>query len=1615
MSIARNGQNMTIPSSMESKLRTIQKRLIGRTLLRAAAIGASVLILLMILSMIVDWSLMLFDPAVRVSLTVGSLLAAVIACLWAGYRPLSRVLGWTDAAKRVDDETPLLEERWTTVLTFTEQEVNHPVNSTMRAMLQHVTSEAVAMGELVEPKAITRSISPRRALVSLAGCLILCAGFLAINWAQTSILLQRFWNPTANITATQLESVTGDLTTPRGETVNLIAKLSGVPRDEALLTVRYESGINEVFPLDALPDSPENFLHSLRVDESFEYQLAAGDGRTAWHEVTAIDYPLLDEISFRVIPPAYLDRSLYEKTWIPSRVKVAEGSRLELLMKPDIPLERFELKLTHQPLEGDPVEESLTLHPAENGSYLLELPLLDNLTLEPSFRSLHGLSNETKQVCRIEVVSDMVPIARVITPNDETVVADDDVVKIEFEAHDDHGIETAELVIYDESTRAEGKEPEILEVRPIDLKEQAHQKHVMAETELDLKELDLEPGRNISVSVRVTDNRTLTSTERKQMASLARNMKDALAQQSDAESSKASPQRNPESADTQKSASDQKAMIAAADRKSDAQEPESPPNTRKPSLTANNDSAEKSASDSENNSKQPGEQSDSESPKTTAKNDDQADSETPGEKTDSPAAAEKVAAKSDGEDQPEENPKGVAKATEENPEGKKSDPADASDNVASKDTDDRNPDDSEPSDKKPTAVANKDGDKVEGENSQGEDSEKTTPGEKVAAKDEKEGDPKSDDDPAVASDQKDPTNDEKAVAANESADPKAADENPADKAPMPGTKNDESVASNSNNQPSNPSDPKKSKKPQNSMVESVPLDKLLAMSPQSSDEGQNVESNRKKLKITKRLASATEKVNEPQPKSKIRERVVALDEQLAVVETGLQKVLKREIPDADREEQFQRLDQELLGIEESIAGLREDTRDSQYAFVGLQMVEIGRFHVTPARDRVFSAMQTPVGSDSNTSKSLSHIERAREQLAALLKQYDKLVKEDKLEKSLEETVKIYEVYVEKAHKLMREARQNKHPLDRKMAVIEVDQAYLDRYAEVLTLRREMLAELARMLADDPRLASRYLDLIKRRRSSLLEQLSELTERQEDLTTELSGWLAVDESQRKDLWTLIVDMRLQSADQMASDTAEFSEQMVKQLPLSLDADRGTAAAAVRFIQDAAQIAREISFETRNLYGDSDQPSLEKIAEKTSLLLTRIRQTERALDKLSFENDGIDANGEASEVVEYASARLVELQVVADRVDDWNRTLRHIVNQEYPLMASGDQRRLGIATEQLRVSLLSMESELQQQFQRAAGNTEEPVSVPQEVRELVYELQRMMEGITLNQAAATYSLSVPDLADAELQQYKALEGFHNVEDLFERIRRTVVAYLDEYEVDDPTIDQLVDPTLDQFLEELEREPNIEAQLGIPRRPSNLRVIADTMRWQLQAGALLGDSVDATRKRMQEAMKKKQQEKQTAGTKPDDPEEQKPDPETDVKDLEEMIRRSVAKLEEKMENEETSEAERQKLEAMAENMRRFLKDSRDQPSAQQLWRKIAESDQAEAMLKAMARGEALPDQQWNKILSTLNEGLWQMHGRTPPEEYRKSIEQYQDQVRRLIDAGASQPQPTEETSSK
>ena len=359
-------------------------------------------------------------------------------------------------------------------------------------------------------------------------------------------------------------------------------------------------------------------------------------------------------------------------------------------------------------------------------------------------------------------------------------------------------------------------------------------------------------------------------------------------------------------------------------------------------------------------------------------------------------------------------------------------------------------------------------------------------------------------------------------------------------------------------------------------------------------------------------------------------------------------------------------------------------------------------------------------------------------------------------------------------------------------------------------------------------------------------------------------------------------------------------------------------------------------------------------------------------------------------------MLETRTVADQADAWASLSQSVADHAYWSIVKTEQQRIAVSTQVLRVEMLDMKSDLDGQFQQL---TESPI--PVEIVEMIEQLHRLMESITFNQAAASFRAGQKQLDSAARQQQLATDRLVEAEKLFDRIRRAVVDELDEYDVRDPNIADLRDPVLDEFLARLEREPSIAAQLGIPNRRRNLRVIADSIFFQQNGNVGLSDSGDAAAARAKEAMKMNRADEKAKRDKDQEKELSKDEQEQrdEAKKAQEMLEKSLVEIEKQRDDPKTSEDQRRRLEKLAEEIQQMIERTESENTDRQAWQRIAQSDEARALLQAIAKGEAIPDQQWNKLLSTLDDGLWQVRGKQPPEAYRKAIEQYQDQIRELM----------------
>ncbi len=1557
------------PSAIEGKLRSVRWRHAALAASYALAFGCCVLIVLMILSMAIDWAIPFTDLAVRVFLTAGTLVATVATVALLGFKPIGDSLRWKHAASAVDQEVPQLEERWSTVASLSARDQTNE-SPMQKAMAAQVTSEAIAMEKVVQPWRVAPPVSLRPALYVAAASAILLAGLVMISPAQMSVLLKRFWSPTSTITATQLTSETGDRFVPRGESIQLVTKLSGLPRSQATLTVQDSDGMTQDYRLRCDKQAPDQFLHTMRVDDSLSYRVRAGDGQTEWQHLRVIDFPEVAEVDFSIDFPEYTDRERISRDRIPRRIKVIQGSTLNLSLKPAEPLKVMRVSLakpdqTSRSTQSDsetPGERVRELVADKDGWYHFQMQLIDDVLLRPTLISAHGLENQRRLFSRIEVIADKAPVARVIGPTDEMAVSVDDKIEIEFEAHDDHGIATAELVVFDESQKDADGNPRVVDVKEIPLGDQRMQKHVMGKTQLDLKQLNVAEGSEISYAIRVTDNRIVQLS-----GEVPVQPNSEFATQNSNET------KTPAGPDVTGSTGDADPKVAQQT------------DTRKASVTAGNprQDANKAPGDGAHDGRQDGVQ--------IADKD-----EMPG-KTSGSVPGEQL-----GDDR-------LAKLLELMPESSETKSMITSQSLGQSDAVDQDDQRHPPSPMNPISdagqLAAKDSDSTRNQADPTEAaSAGTQPGQTPSAKNNlvrNHSRPSSDSDAVQADGQRDPKDpsprgdqvkdgmpelDAAEAKVSKSSDPKEA----ATAANSDSSQNDSTNNDSSNNDESRSRVSNQTSTPTDSKDQTPQPPSKYSLTGQRNRSGQNTLTGRRRLKITEKLASIAEAEQRPGEDRQIRESVVEIDEMLADVESGVRQLVQHKIADADRAEQFRRLDTGLGNIESYVADLREQTKENQFAFVGLQMVDITRTHVTPARDRVFSAIQRPNASDVDASASLQHVVRARELLGALLKRYDRVVQERKLQRSLDETVTMYEVYVQKRRMLMRETRQNINPLQRKMAVIEVDQAYLDRLAEVLKLRREMMEEFAQMLGDDPRLLSRYLELVKRRGKSLRDQLTEISQRQYDATEESLSWLQIDQSQKQDLWAIISELRLHSATDMAKDAAELAERIEKQMPLEVDAQVGTPAEVIRQAKKIATTARAISFDADKLIANAGQ-----VTDRSSLigharsLVANCDRLSALLDRLQFENESEEA------IADYVEPRMLETRTVADQADAWSILSESLVSGDFSGLVRTEQYRLAVTTQFLRVEMLDMENDLDGQFRQLTDS-----SVPGDIVDRIRTLHRLMETITFNQAAASFRADQGQLESAAQQQQLATERLEEAEKLFDQIRRAVVEKLDEYEATDPNIADLRDPTLDEFLARLEREPNIASQLGIPNRRSNLRIIADSMLWQQNGQGGLGGSGEAAAERANAAMKMKMNRAKKKDQEPErETSEEEQENLAEAKKAQQMLEKSLVEIEKQRDDPKTPDDQRQRLKKLAEDVKKMLKDATADPSDREAWQKIVQSDQAKALIEAIARGEAIPDQQWNKLLSTLEDGLWQVRGNQPPEAYRKAIEQYQDQIRELM----------------
>jgi hypothetical protein len=473
-----------------NEIRSEDRRVRFRTgLLR----GLAILLTAMLLAMAIDWLTSVHDERWRWTLTLLALACAAVALIRGCLPPLLKSRSLASIARETDNANPSLEERFLTVTGFAQSQ-DHPDLRGSDAMLEKVAQQAASMsGGITVGSVISRAALVRagKYFCGAAAALLL---LFAVNFQQTKALFQRFWSPGSDITLTRLEVKPGDIAVGKGDDVNLEITTTGKATQSVDLLLR-GADRNEVIPLQRATPAEAKFLYALNsVADSFDYRARAGDGETAWHHVTVVDRPKISQVKVRVVPPAYSHLPVVEQAALPRQMRALEGSRLEVSFQSDQPLAGMELKFADG--KTQPIAES------PDHSYHFNATLSNTFAFTPVLTNLHHLDNLAKPTCQVVVYPDQPPTVSVLSPKNEITARPDDKVKIDFEARDDFGVASAELVV---TVKNETNSTSV--VMPIPLKDEAGAKKIRKQIELDLAKFNLKQDQELSYFIRVTDTK----------------------------------------------------------------------------------------------------------------------------------------------------------------------------------------------------------------------------------------------------------------------------------------------------------------------------------------------------------------------------------------------------------------------------------------------------------------------------------------------------------------------------------------------------------------------------------------------------------------------------------------------------------------------------------------------------------------------------------------------------------------------------------------------------------------------------------------------------------------------------------------------------------------------------------------------------------------------------------------------------------------------------------------------------------------------------------------------------------------------------------------------------
>ncbi|MBT5706965.1 MAG: hypothetical protein HOI66_11655 [Verrucomicrobia bacterium] len=480
----------------------------------------------------------------------------------------------------------------------------------------------------------------------------------------------------------------------------------------------------------------------------------------------------------------------------------------------------------------------------------------------------------------------------------------------------------------------------------------------------------------------------------------------------------------------------------------------------------------------------------------------------------------------------------------------------------------------------------------------------------------------------------------------------------------------------------------------------------------------------------------------------------------------------------------------------TIAELTSKSSGTPYAFMGLQLQNIGTNHIDPANEALsaISADETEQ-TGAHLKSSRFHIERALAMLNDLEKSYEAIKREEKIADAMQRLAKMHQLFLENSQKMLGSKKPTLNSYDRKIA--EVDDEFVEELKKLLEEKKKIMEELAKLLEEDPRMLRRYLAMMQLQGTSQRDQMTLLAQRQMELKTQVQTWSETNEESRPALTKVLLGQYARKLEDSLQSSTQMHENMETWLPLEVDP---THSAVTSITSEAESLIETLGRSLSDMAADQREAGFEH----ANMALTKLRSLHEQLPLLS------DEITDAPKIDIYIANRLEEVEKLISNHSGWIRVMTALDEGDFAKTAEVVQHTLAQDTATLSDKIVITKDQVS--------------SMSDEIRETAEELVRIVQtDILYPQSVATENLRERDFESAVPMESHLVTAFSLAENSFDRLLNLIIAKLDEAPAPSGAG---ANKSLEDVLAMLENEMKAQEGLGIPCRPINVSIMKDWM---------------------------------------------------------------------------------------------------------------------------------------------------------------------------------------------